>query len=176
PARRGRPRRPTPSSRQPPRGSRERFRDCSRAEHPWYLEEAGSAIRRRRLTEDDLAIERRHERVFPIATCACDRRRFDAGCVDLLHLVGIREDGCQLSGEELSLFAGQLEPRKRGDAVDVGASKNVGHRVILLGGRMRRPAAVAGTWYPASAGALAREVDDYVGRVDRDLIPRGHLD
>src|SRR5205085_11823884 len=37
-------------------------------------------------------------------------------------------------------------------------------------------AAVAGTWYPASAGALAREVDDYVGRVDRDLIPRGHLD
>ena len=41
---------------------------------------------------------------------------------------------------------------------------------------MRRPAAVAGTWYPASAGALAREVDDYVGRVDRDLIPRGHLD
>ena len=25
-----------------------------------------------------------------------------------------------------------------------------------------RPAAVAGTWYPASSGALAREVDDYV--------------
>jgi MEMO1 family protein len=27
-----------------------------------------------------------------------------------------------------------------------------------------RPAAVAGTWYPASSGALAREVDDYVER------------
>ncbi len=29
-----------------------------------------------------------------------------------------------------------------------------------------RPAAVAGTWYPASSGALAREVDRYVAAAD----------
>lgn len=32
-----------------------------------------------------------------------------------------------------------------------------------------RKAAVAGTWYPGSAGALAREVDDYLGQVDLHL-------
>ena len=40
-----------------------------------------------------------------------------------------------------------------------------------------RPAAVAGTWYPGTAGALARDVDGCVAAVDpeRDL-PRGRLD
>jgi len=37
-----------------------------------------------------------------------------------------------------------------------------------------RPAAVAGSWYPASAGALGREVDNYVGRVTG--IPAGAID
>src|SRR5512138_1355219 len=31
-----------------------------------------------------------------------------------------------------------------------------------------RPAAVAGSWYPASADRLAREVDDYVARAQVD--------
>ena len=39
---------------------------------------------------------------------------------------------------------------------------------------MNRPAAVAGTWYPGTAGALARDVDDYLERVHR--IPMGHID
>ena len=39
-----------------------------------------------------------------------------------------------------------------------------------------RPAAVAGTWYPGSRGALAREVDAYLAAVDPlDPIPRGEL-
>jgi len=39
-----------------------------------------------------------------------------------------------------------------------------------------RPAAVAGSWYPGSAAALAREVDAYVAAVDPpDVIPRGAL-
>ena len=39
-----------------------------------------------------------------------------------------------------------------------------------------RPAAVAGSWYPASAGALARDVDAYVGAIDpAEVIPRGVL-
>jgi AmmeMemoRadiSam system protein B len=32
-----------------------------------------------------------------------------------------------------------------------------------------RPAAVAGSWYPASADRLAREVDDYIGRAQVDV-------
>jgi AmmeMemoRadiSam system protein B len=39
---------------------------------------------------------------------------------------------------------------------------------------MNRPAAVAGTWYPANPGALAREVDNYLNEVT--LVPRGQLD
>jgi AmmeMemoRadiSam system protein B len=39
-----------------------------------------------------------------------------------------------------------------------------------------RPAAVAGTWYPASPGALTRDVDGYVAAVAPDVIPRGRLD
>ena len=39
-----------------------------------------------------------------------------------------------------------------------------------------RPAAVAGTWYPAVPGALVREVDGYVAAVDPDAIPPGRLD
>ena len=38
---------------------------------------------------------------------------------------------------------------------------------------MIRPAAVAGTWYPASAGALIREVDAYLKVADEG--PAGHL-
>ena len=37
-----------------------------------------------------------------------------------------------------------------------------------------RPPAVAGTWYPGSAGALTREVDGYLAGVD--AVPRGRLD
>jgi len=39
-----------------------------------------------------------------------------------------------------------------------------------------RPAAVAGTWYPGTAGALARDVDSYVAAVDADVLPGGRLD
>ena len=39
-----------------------------------------------------------------------------------------------------------------------------------------RPAAVAGTWYPGSRGALAQEVDAYLAAVDPPaVIPRGEL-
>jgi MEMO1 family protein len=39
-----------------------------------------------------------------------------------------------------------------------------------------RPAAVAGTWYPASPGALTRDVDGYLATVPDDTLPRGRLD
>jgi MEMO1 family protein len=39
-----------------------------------------------------------------------------------------------------------------------------------------RPAAVAGTWYPGTPGALTRDVDGYVGGVDPVAVPRGKLE
>lgn len=39
-----------------------------------------------------------------------------------------------------------------------------------------RPAAVAGTWYPGTAGALTRDVDSYIGAITpAEVIPRGSL-
>jgi AmmeMemoRadiSam system protein B len=39
-----------------------------------------------------------------------------------------------------------------------------------------RPAAVAGSWYPGTGGALARDVDGYLAAVDDRALPRGRLD
>jgi AmmeMemoRadiSam system protein B len=39
-----------------------------------------------------------------------------------------------------------------------------------------RPAAVAGSWYPGTHGALARDVDGYLAAVPADAIPRGRLE
>jgi AmmeMemoRadiSam system protein B len=39
-----------------------------------------------------------------------------------------------------------------------------------------RPTAVAGTWYPGAAGALARDVDGYAEAVDMEVLPRGEID
>ena len=39
---------------------------------------------------------------------------------------------------------------------------------------MNRPAAVAGTWYPGTPGALAREVDEYLAAVG--ALPAGRID
>src|SRR5262245_60896502 len=39
-----------------------------------------------------------------------------------------------------------------------------------------RPAAVAGSWYPGTAGALARDVDGYLAAVDAAALPDGRLD
>ena len=39
-----------------------------------------------------------------------------------------------------------------------------------------RPAAVAGSWYPGTHGALLRDVDAYLAAVPADAVPRGRLD
>jgi AmmeMemoRadiSam system protein B len=44
-----------------------------------------------------------------------------------------------------------------------------------MGVNSTRPAAVAGTWYPAVPGALMRDVDRYLEAVDADALPRGRL-
>src|SRR5215210_1397014 len=49
-------------------------------------------------------------------------------------------------------------------------------RVSAMRVNSTRPAAVAGTWYPAVPGALTRDVDGYLDAVDAVAIPRGRLD
>src|SRR5947207_14858301 len=49
-------------------------------------------------------------------------------------------------------------------------------RVSAMRVNSTRPAAVAGTWYPAVPGALVRDVDAYLAAVDPEAIPRGRLD
>src|SRR4249919_3428655 len=49
-------------------------------------------------------------------------------------------------------------------------------RVSAMRVNSTRPAAVAGSWYPASPGALTRDVDGYVATVPAGAIPRGRLD
>ena len=39
-----------------------------------------------------------------------------------------------------------------------------------------RPAAVAGSWYPATAGALTRDVDAYLDDVDAAVLPAGRVE
>src|SRR5437763_3972908 len=39
-----------------------------------------------------------------------------------------------------------------------------------------RPAAVAGSWYPGTAGALGRDVDGYLADVDLSQLPAGRVD
>src|SRR6185503_2960895 len=50
-------------------------------------------------------------------------------------------------------------------------------RVSAMRVNSTRPAAVAGTWYPAAPGALARDVDGYLAAAGPDAaIPDGRLD
>ena len=39
-----------------------------------------------------------------------------------------------------------------------------------------RPAAVAGTWYPGTAGALMRDVDGHLEAVEAARLPAGRVD
>src|SRR3982751_345363 len=48
-------------------------------------------------------------------------------------------------------------------------------RMSAMAPNSTRPRAVAGTWYPGPAGALARDVDRYISDTDGES-PRGRLD
>ena len=85
-----------------------------------------------------------------------------------MHLPRKIEDLAQLPGERFEFFRTELQLRERREAP---------HLVHREGGHEGqnstmpvRPSAVAGTWYPGSPGALAREVDAYVTAAD---VPSG---
>src|SRR4051812_40796574 len=55
-------------------------------------------------------------------------------------------------------------------------STSAGESTVDMGTDSIRPAAVAGSWDPATAGALTREVDAYLADVAEDVLPAGRLD
>jgi MEMO1 family protein len=55
-------------------------------------------------------------------------------------------------------------------------STSAGERTVAMATDSIRPAAVAGSWYPGTAGALTRDVDRYLAAVDASVLPAGRLD
>src|SRR5262249_9643465 len=55
-------------------------------------------------------------------------------------------------------------------------STSAGESTVAMAPDSIRPAAVAGSWYPGTARALARDVDEYLAAVDADVLPTGRLD
>ena len=110
-----------------------------------------------------VAIERRPQLVVAQLRarrgCAAATRRLRS--VHLLDLVGVGEDRGQLRGESRAFVVGQLQARERGDPIDVG-----GESTVAMATDSIRPAAVAGSWYPGTAGALARDVDAHLAGVE----------
>ena len=100
----------------------------------------------------------------------------DPGGVDALNLFGVGENAGDLVREERQFRGVELEPRQARDAFEVFAGKSVGHLADAITNELRlasvgiplrynmaiRSAAVAGTWYPGTAGALRRDVDAYL--------------
>jgi hypothetical protein len=56
------------------------------------------------------------------------RRGLNAGRVEGLNLLRVPEDFVQLAHERAPLLVGQLELRKRGNAIDVGGGQGIGHK------------------------------------------------
>lgn len=122
-----------------------------------------------------VAAHRRAER------SAFERR--DTRGVNGLHLPGEREDVAQLRRKAVGFVGGETQAREGGNAFDVGSRQALGHEGNSVTAaeyteytEMKdvRPAAVAGTWYPGSSGALARDVDGYLSAVDE--VPGGRID
>ena len=114
----------------------------------------------------------------------------DTRDIDVLQLFGIGEDASQLAREQIQLLAGDREPRELGDPGDVFRAEDRGHSQAWYHGlsaerasprienprcaggsptgsnMTTRPTAVAGTWYPGTAGALRKDVEAYLSRAD----------
>src|ERR1044072_3771902 len=55
-------------------------------------------------------------------------------------------------------------------------STSAGESTVAMATDSIRPAAVAGSWYPGSSGALPREVDGSLAAVEAGALPQGGLD
>src|SRR4051812_24722933 len=55
-------------------------------------------------------------------------------------------------------------------------STSAGESTVAMATDSIRPAAVAGSWYPGTAGALTRDVDRYLAAVDTLALPAGRVD
>src|SRR2546428_2634609 len=103
--------------RTPSRTSRTVIRNSRSRDYSRHAEEPGVERRVRRVGQRLVAIETRAYLVGPIRGMARDNagRRRDAGCVDLLNLVRVREDVAQLAREQVELVFVELELREGRD-------------------------------------------------------------
>src|SRR5262249_13953531 len=93
-----------------------------------------------------------------------------AGRVDLLYLLRVGEDLAKLARKEVQFRRVELEVRERRDGGYVRPCES-GRHDKFYNVRMApiRRAAVAGSWYPGNADALAAAVDRCLARTSRDI-------
>ena len=113
------------------------------------------------------------------------RRRRNVVRLHVLQELGAGEELGQLAREEALLVLGQLDARELRDAREIVEGEVGWHIGIVTEPLVMsvRAAAVAGTWYPGTAGALAREVDGYldaaaegpVGRITAVVAPHAGM-
>src|SRR5579872_5168380 len=152
------------------RGCRTRWRS---SEHSRHLEQPGLGSGIGRAGEDHVAIEAGALHVVAVCRMAGHHacRRQDAGRVDPLDLFRVSEDVAELAREQIDLVFGELEMGQRRDGADLVARETGGHAEMLTCRKMTpiRRAAVAGTWYPGTANALAAAVDRHLSGATRDI-------
>ena len=94
----------------------------------------------------------------------------DAAGVNLLHLVGVLEDLAELPRKQIQLRGIELEIGERGDRLDLFSREGCGHdKFYNVHMATIRPAAVAGSWYPASSPALAAAIDRHLAHATREV-------
>jgi len=96
------------------------------------------------------------------------RGRRNACRIDLLNCSSVFENPRELGSEQHAFGLGEFDPCEAREAQKIVRAEIGGHGTILTFHSLReaamnvRPAAVAGTWYPGTPGALTREVDGYL--------------
>src|SRR5207248_3970118 len=94
----------------------------------------------------------------------------DARRVHELHLIGVREDVAELLRKEVELRDVEVEVGERRNCGDLFSCETRGHAEFYnVPMTAIRRAAVAGSWYPGQASALASAVDGYLENATSDM-------
>lgn len=151
----------------------------SRADDPWYFEEAALPVGIRRCGD---GLGRRERRPHLVLTQRSRqgqgmRRGRDIDGVHAAQLLGVLEDARELSGKQLGFLFGERQSRELRDARYLLTRKRRHARMLprahegdgLTRHMTTRPAAVAGTWYPGRPDALGAEIDALLDRAGQPL-------
>lgn len=144
--------------------------------------------------ERGVAVERRLDDIGALhrARDVWMRGRGNPGRVDGLHLFDVAKDIGKLAGEQVRFVVGERQPGEARHALDFGTRETIRHAQDAIKGSapwnpeehlMIRPAAMAGTWYPATPAVLLQDLEGYLGaagegpsgRVDAVIVPHAGL-